>query len=140
MKLTKTQATQSPHNPACFQHRARFGVYTALGCLLSVSPTVNYISVFCYFFRHMAETPSRLSLPGVCVGVCRLLGHHATRRLGKLCSRTLWDILHIGLVAGPGLRVRPELCHGHPVLLSHPPNRHHCLLLCYDHLQGQVVC
>lgn len=109
-------------------------------CCCCNKHTCIIILVFCYSFRHMAEAAPCLSLPGICMGVRRLLGHHATDRLGKLCSRTIRDILHTGLVAGPGLCVGPELCHVHPVLLPRPSHRHHCLLLCYDHLQGQVFC
>lgn len=87
----------------------------------------------------MAKTPPCLLLPGLCMGVCSLLGHHATGWLGELRPGALWNLLHTGLVAGAGLRVWPELRLNHPVLLSHLSHRHHCLLLRHDHLQGQVL-
>lgn len=96
--------------------------------------------VFCSSSRHVAEAASRLSLPGIRVVVCGFLGHHATGGLGELRSRTVRDVLHTGLVAGPGLGVRPDLRHVHPLLLPGPSHRHHRLLLRHDHLQGQVFC
>lgn len=90
--------------------------------------------------RCMAKTPPRVPVPGLCMGVCSLLGHNAPGGLGKLRSGALWDLLYPGLVVGSSLSVWPELRHGHFVLLSYTPCRDHCLLLCYDHLQGQVIC
>lgn len=101
----------------------------------------HYLLILPLFsFRHMAQTPPHLPRPGLCVGVCSLLGHHALNRLGKLRPGALRHFLHIGLVAGTGLRVRPDLRRVHSVFLSHPPHRHYRLLLRHDHLQGQVLC
>ncbi len=97
------------------------------------------LPVMFFTLRHMAKTPPRLSVPGLCVGICSFLGHHAPNWLGKLRPGALRDLLHIRLDAGTGLCVWPELRHGHPVLLSRPPHRHHRLLICHDHLQGQVL-
>lgn len=95
--------------------------------------------LFSFALRHMAKTPPCLLLPGLCVGVCSLLGYHATGRLGELCPGALRDLLHTGLVACAGLCVRPELCLNYSVLLSHLPHLHYCLFLCHDHLQGQIL-
>lgn len=98
--------------------------------------------IFGIFFRHprdVAKTPPCFLLLGPCVGICGVLGHHAPGGLGQLRPGTVWHLLHTGLVAGPGLHVRPELRHGHPFLLSHPPRRHHRLLLRHDHLQSEIL-
>lgn len=97
---------------------------------------------FLIFFRgprYVAETPPRFPLLGPRVGVRGVLGHHAPGGLGQLRPGAIWHLLHTGLVAGPGFRVGPELRHGHPLLLPHPPHRHHRLLLRHDHLQSQIL-
>lgn len=87
----------------------------------------------------MVQAPARSSLRGVHLDLRCILGLHASGGLGELCARAVWHILHSGLVAGPGLRERSELCYVHAYLLSCPPHGHHRLFLRHDHRQGEVL-
>lgn len=97
------------------------------------------MNVLPFSLRHLAKTPPYFPMSGLCMDLRRFLGDHASGWLGKLCPRAVWDFVHIGLVASTSLCVRTELRHVHPVLLPRTPGWHHCLLLCHDHLQGEVL-
>lgn len=97
------------------------------------------MNVLPFSLRHLAKTPPYFPMSGLCMDLRRFLGDHASGWLGKLCPRAVWDFVHIGLVASTSLCVRTELRHVHPILLPRTPGWHHCLLLCHDHLQGEVL-
>lgn len=96
-----------------------------------VFSNVDYM--FLIYLRHVVKTPTLLHMLGLCLGVCGLLGHHATGWLGPLRPGAVWDLMHPGLVARSSLGVGPKLRVGHPVLLLPPPSGHHRVLLRHDH-------